>query len=85
MGVQRQSDHPDHLGGWQEIDGHRGWPESGRLHLPVAEGQRHRANLVGGFEEFGLGTRVWGAMPQGFDVYYDDIAIDTKRIGPIRQ
>jgi hypothetical protein len=41
-------------------------------------------NLVGGFEEFGVGARVWGAVPQGFDVYYDDIAIDTKRIGPAK-
>jgi hypothetical protein len=41
-------------------------------------------NLVGGFEEFGLGARVWGAVPIGFDVYYDDIAIDTKRIGPVK-
>ena len=41
-------------------------------------------NLVGGFEEFGVGVRVWGAVPAGFDVYYDDIAIDTKRIGPVK-
>ena len=34
-------------------------------------------NLVGGFEEFGLGARVWGAPPQGFDIYYDDIALGT--------
>jgi hypothetical protein len=40
--------------------------------------------LVGGFEEFGLGARVWGAVPQGFDIYYDDLAIDTKRIGGIK-
>ena len=36
--------------------------------------------LVGGYQEFGFGARVWGAPPQGFDVYYDDIAIDTRRI-----
>jgi hypothetical protein len=41
--------------------------------------------LVGGFEEFGFGTRVWGAaIPTAFDVYYDDIAIDTKRVGPVK-
>jgi hypothetical protein len=39
-------------------------------------------NLVGGFQEFGFGARVWGAPPKGFDVYYDDIAIGTSRIGP---
>ena len=38
-------------------------------------------NLVGGFVEFGFGARVWGAPPKGFDVYYDDIAIGTKRLG----
>jgi hypothetical protein len=35
-------------------------------------------NLIGGFEEFGLGA------PQGLDDYYDDIAIDTKRDGPAK-
>jgi hypothetical protein len=43
--------------------------------------------VVGGFEEFGFGTRVWGganAVTTAFDVYYDDIAIDTKRIGPMK-
>jgi hypothetical protein len=39
-------------------------------------------DLVGGYQEFGFGTRVWGAPPQGFDVYYDDIAISTTRVGP---
>jgi hypothetical protein len=41
-------------------------------------------NLVGGFEELGLGVRVWGAVPVGFDVYFDDIALETKRIGPLK-
>lgn len=40
--------------------------------------------LVKGFTEFGFGFRSWGAGPKtDFDVYYDDIAIDTDRIGPI--
>lgn len=42
------------------------------------------SGLVGGFQEFGFGARVWGAPPQGFDVYYDDIAISTERIGPVK-
>ena len=41
-------------------------------------------DLVGGFVEFGFGTRVWGAVPTAFDVYYDDIAIGTQRLGPVR-
>jgi hypothetical protein len=39
-------------------------------------------DLIGGYVEFGFGARVWGAPPKGFDVYYDNIAIGTKRIGP---
>jgi hypothetical protein len=42
------------------------------------------ANLVGGFEEFAVGVRVWGTPAQAFDVYYDDIALDTARIGPVK-
>lgn len=41
-------------------------------------------NLVGGYQEFGFGARVWGAPPVGFDVWYDDIAIGTSRLGPVR-
>lgn len=39
--------------------------------------------LVGGFEELGLGARVWGPVPQAFDVYYDDIAIGATRMGAV--
>jgi hypothetical protein len=42
------------------------------------------SGLVGGYQEFGFGARVWGAPPQGFDVYYDDIAIGASRIGPVK-
>jgi hypothetical protein len=41
-------------------------------------------NLVGGYQEFGFGARVWGAPPKGFDVWYDDIAIGTSRLGPVK-
>lgn len=40
-------------------------------------------HLIKGFTEFGFGFRSWGNVPNGFDVYYDDIAIDTARIGPV--
>ena len=40
--------------------------------------------LVGGFNEAAFGFRLWGAAPNAFDVYFDDIALDTSRIGPIR-
>lgn len=42
------------------------------------------ANLIKGFDEFGFGYRCWGEVPKGFDVYYDDIALGTGRIGPVK-
>jgi hypothetical protein len=48
------------------------------------KGTENTKNLVGVFEEFGIGARVWGAVPEGFDIYYDDIAIGAKRIGPVK-
>jgi hypothetical protein len=42
------------------------------------------SNLVGGYREFGFGARVWGTPLNGFDVYYDDIAIGTSRLGPAK-
>lgn len=41
-------------------------------------------NLVKGFAEFGFGIRVFGPVPNEFDVYYDNIAFDTQRIGPMK-
>jgi hypothetical protein len=52
------------------------------FHWP--KGSDNVKDLVGGFEEFGFGSRVWGQVPQGFDIYYDDIAIASKRIGPVK-
>ena len=48
------------------------------------KGSATNTGLVGGFKEFGFGARVWGAPPQGFDVYYDDVAIGTERIGAVK-
>jgi hypothetical protein len=41
-------------------------------------------DLVGGFTDLSLGFRLHGAAPVPFDVYYDDIALDTHRIGPVK-
>jgi hypothetical protein len=41
-------------------------------------------DLVGGFTDITLGFRLRGAAPVPFDVYYDDIALDTHRIGPVK-
>lgn len=40
-------------------------------------------DLVKGFADFAFGFRSWGAGRADFDIYYDDIVIDTKRIGPL--
>jgi hypothetical protein len=45
------------------------------------KGSDKTSNIVGGFKEFGFGARVWGSPMTAFDVYYDDIAIGTSRIG----
>lgn len=48
------------------------------------KGSTTASGLVGGFREFGFGSRVWGLPATAFDVYYDDIAIGTSRIGPAK-
>ena len=41
-------------------------------------------DLVGGFTNFSLGFFLWGAAPVPFDIYYDDFALDTHRIGAVK-
>jgi hypothetical protein len=41
-------------------------------------------DLIKGFANFGLGVRVFGPVPEAFDIYYDNIAFDVKRIGPLK-
>ena len=36
---------------------------------------------VGGFTDFGFGYYVWHPATYPFDVFYDDIVLDTKRVG----
>ena len=43
--------------------------------------QRHDSGLVGGFVDFGFGFYAWHPATYAFDVYYDDIVLDTKRVG----
>ena len=39
-------------------------------------------DLVKGFVDFSFGFHSWGAgAKEDFDIYYDDIVIDTKRVG----
>jgi hypothetical protein len=37
--------------------------------------------LVGGFAAFGFGYHAWHPATYPFDVYYDDIVLDIKRVG----
>jgi hypothetical protein len=37
--------------------------------------------LVGGFAAFGFGYYAWHPATYAFDVYYDDIVLDVKRVG----
>lgn len=41
-------------------------------------------NLTGGYQEWGFGMRAWQNPTPAMDVYYDDIAISTTRIGPVK-
>ena len=42
-------------------------------------------DLVKGFFDFAFGFHAWGAgAKEDFDIYYDDIVIDTKRVGPAK-
>jgi hypothetical protein len=44
------------------------------------------SGLIGasGYQELGVGARVWGVPAKGFDLYYDDIALGTARLGPVK-
>lgn len=42
------------------------------------------SNLTGGYQEWGFGMRAWQNPTPAMDVYYDDIAISTSRIGPVK-
>jgi hypothetical protein len=56
--------------------------ETAQFHWPA--GSETSSNLVGGYNEVGFGARPWCAVSKDFDVLFDDIVIDTKRIGPVR-
>jgi hypothetical protein len=71
------NDRPDEAAIW--IDGNREFGTPFSFHTA---GQS--SGLVGGFTDFAVGFRLWGAAPVPFDIYYDDIALDTHRIGPVR-
>ncbi len=62
------------------------WMDGGKADGPIpfsmsAEGD---TGLISGLVNFAIGTRVWGATTQPYDVYYDDIALGTSRLGQVK-
>jgi hypothetical protein len=70
------NDHPDHAAVW--VDGKPIFASDF-----VSKSTHATSDLVGAFTDIAFGFRLWGAAPEAFDVYYDDIVIDTKPVGPI--
>jgi hypothetical protein len=70
------NDHPDQAAVW--VDGQPVLDTPFTYKTPGPS-----TDLVGGFTDIAFGFRLWGASPAPFDIYYDDIALDTHRLGPI--
>ena len=70
------NDHPNHATVW--VDGTLAYETDFTSKVTHAG-----TDLVGAFTDIAFGFRLWGAAPEAFDVYYDDIAFDTKRIGQL--
>jgi hypothetical protein len=43
--------------------------------------EEQSTGLVGGFSDFGFGYYAWHPATYAFDIYYDDIVLDTQRVG----
>jgi hypothetical protein len=79
-------DQPDRITVW--VDGNKvgtfdntnatspsgGGAQNGQLYMGTSTG------LIGGFDSFYLGFHDWHPT-KAFDLYYDDVALDAKRIG----
>ena len=52
---------------------------------PAPRPAPRNTDLVNGFSDFAFGFRAWGnGAKDDYDIYYDDIAIGTERIGTIK-
>jgi hypothetical protein len=81
------NDDPSSITYW--LDGEKvmtlvGGEKAGMVKFVWPKGSATASGIVGGFQELGLGARVWGRPAQGFDIYYDDLAIGTARLGPVK-
>jgi hypothetical protein len=59
-------------------------PAAAPAAVPTPKFEVKTSDLTGGFYDFAFGFRYWGTPKTDYDIYYDDIAIDTKRIGPVK-
>ena len=80
------NDQPDEIKLW--VDGaelgsfdanHIDYPAGHVPGSPVFDNKS--SGLVGMFSEFGFGFYDWHPSGVPFDLYYDDIVLDTKRVG----
>jgi hypothetical protein len=59
-------------------DGHVSYPAGHVQGSPLYNGKS--SGLIGSFTEFGFGFHDWHPN-KPFDLYYDDIVLDTKHVG----
>jgi hypothetical protein len=78
------NDHPDSISVW--IDGQPvGELKNFSFKPRTGGGASVKGDtLVKGFNDFAVGFRYWGSAKAEYDIYYDDIVLDTKRIGPAK-
>ena len=79
------SDAPDTVNFWVDgkaigtfDDQHVSYPSGHTPGTPLYDGTS--SGLIGGYQLFGFGFHDWHPN-QPFDLYYDDIVLDTKRVG----
>jgi hypothetical protein len=79
------SDTPDTVNLWVDgkaigtfDDQHVSYPPGHTPGTPLYDGTS--SGLIGGYQLFGFGFHDWHPN-QPFDLYYDDIVLDTKRVG----
>lgn len=79
------SDQPDTVNLWVDgkaigtfDDNHVSYPSGHPAGMPLYDGKS--SGLIGSYDVFGFGFHDWHPN-KPFDLYYDDIVLDTKRIG----
>jgi hypothetical protein len=80
------NDQPDSINVWGDgtaigtlDNNHIDYPPGHTPGTPLYNNQN--SGLIGAFTDFGFGFYDWHPGGFAFDVYYDDIVLDTKRVG----